>query len=122
MIFNRAERRIAYTKNGLDLGVAFVDVKEELLYPTVGMRTPDEEVLMFSRCFGVSEQWGLVWQAGLLIGGVLQVVANFGALPFKTLPDHYLVEAAQRIQDRIGSTRIPKVGIMVLQCFIKPVF
>ena len=27
------------------LGVAFRDVPEEMLYPTVGFRTPDEEVL-----------------------------------------------------------------------------
>ena len=70
MIFNRAERRIAYTKNGLDLGVAFVDVKEELLYPTVGMRTPDEEVTSFFLVVSVFLIDGINLQSDLLyLGG-----------------------------------------------------
>lgn len=44
---NRAEKTISYTKNGLDLGVAFHNVKVDRLYPTVGLRTPDEEVSGF---------------------------------------------------------------------------
>lgn len=69
IIFNRAEKTVAYTKNGMYLGVAFQNVCEERLYPTVGqpvnslmclclpttdreslsglqvgMRTPEEEV------------------------------------------------------------------------------
>ena len=44
MLFNRMERCISFVKNGIDLGVAFADVPlEERLYPSVGMRTPDEE-------------------------------------------------------------------------------
>lgn len=45
VIFNRAERTIAYYKNGISLGVAFRDVQEEVLYPAVGLRTPGEEVM-----------------------------------------------------------------------------
>lgn len=41
---NQAEQTISYTKNGIDLGVAFKNVKEKELFPTVGMRTRDEEV------------------------------------------------------------------------------
>ena len=44
ILLNRAERTIAYQKNGIDLGVAFENVNEEVLYPAVGLRTPDEEV------------------------------------------------------------------------------
>lgn len=46
IIFNCANRTIAYTKNGIDLGVAFSNVQEERLYPTIGMRTPNEEVVV----------------------------------------------------------------------------
>lgn len=46
VIYNRADKTIAYTKNGIDLGVAFTNVQEERLYPTVGMRTPNEEVVV----------------------------------------------------------------------------
>jgi len=42
--WNRAERVIGYTKNGIHLGVAFRDVNETVLYPTVGFRTHNEEV------------------------------------------------------------------------------
>lgn len=35
VIYNRAERTIAYTKNGMFLGVAFSEVNEERLFPTV---------------------------------------------------------------------------------------
>eukprot|EP00891_Asterochloris_glomerata_P000856 jgi/Astpho2/856/gw1.00016.299.1_t len=45
VLLNRVDHTISFTKNGMDLGVAFRDVREERLYPTVGMRTPDEEVL-----------------------------------------------------------------------------
>lgn len=44
VVFNRVERTIAFTKRGYDLGVAFEGVAEERLYPSVGFRTPDEEV------------------------------------------------------------------------------
>jgi hypothetical protein len=44
VIFNRVERTITFTKKGYDLGVAFEGVAEERLYPSVGFRTPDEEV------------------------------------------------------------------------------
>lgn len=46
IIFNCVDRTIAYTKNGIDLGVAFTNVQEERLFPTIGMRTPNEEVLV----------------------------------------------------------------------------
>ena len=45
VLLNRAERTISFSKNGVDLGVAFVDVPaDQPLHPSVGMRTPDEEV------------------------------------------------------------------------------
>ena len=43
-LLNRATKTISFTKNGLDLGVAFTNVNEDLLYPSVGLRTPEEEV------------------------------------------------------------------------------
>jgi Ran-binding protein 9/10 len=46
IILNRVERTISFTKKGYDLGVAFEDVSETWLYPAVGFRTPDEEVLV----------------------------------------------------------------------------
>ncbi len=46
VIYNCVDKTIAYTKNGIDLGVAFTNVPDERLYPTVGMRTPDEEVVV----------------------------------------------------------------------------
>ena len=42
--FNRAAGTIAYYKNGMWLGVAFDGIREERMYPCVGMRTKDEEV------------------------------------------------------------------------------
>lgn len=47
-LLNRTTRTISFIKNGLDLGVAFNNVNENLLYPSVGMRTPDEEVCLKS--------------------------------------------------------------------------
>ena len=35
VIYNRVDRTIAFTKNGVHLGVAFRNVYEERLYPTV---------------------------------------------------------------------------------------
>ena len=43
-LLNRTTRTISFVKNGIDLGVAFRNVEEERLYPSVGLRTPDEEV------------------------------------------------------------------------------
>jgi len=43
-LLNRATKTISFFKNGIDLGVAFRNVDEEWLYPSVGLRTPDEEV------------------------------------------------------------------------------
>lgn len=48
-LWNRAERTISYTKNGIHLGVAFRDVSdEEVLFPSVGFRTKEEEVCSIS--------------------------------------------------------------------------
>ena len=45
VVLNRVERTISFTKKGFDLGVAFEGVPpEERLFPSVGFRTPDEEV------------------------------------------------------------------------------
>ena len=43
-LLNRTTKTISYIKNGLDLGIAFHNVDEEVLFPSVGLRTPDEEV------------------------------------------------------------------------------
>lgn len=43
-ILNQMEHTISFTKNGVNLGVAFRDVKGLVLYPTVGLRTPGEKV------------------------------------------------------------------------------
>ena len=47
-LLNRTTKTISFIKNGLDLGVAFNNVNESLLYPSVGMRTPNEEVCLES--------------------------------------------------------------------------
>ena len=43
-LWNRIDRTISFFKNGVSLGVAFSDVPEDRLYPTVGLRTTNEEV------------------------------------------------------------------------------
>ncbi len=45
-MLNRTTKTISFVKNGLDLGVAFRNVDIERLYPSVGLRTPDEEVML----------------------------------------------------------------------------
>lgn len=45
VIYDRIERTITFTKKGFQLGPAFDNVPEDMLfYPTVGFRTPDEEI------------------------------------------------------------------------------
>ena len=46
VIFNRVESTISYTKKGFNLGIAFENVAEEKLFPTVGFRTPGEEIIV----------------------------------------------------------------------------
>jgi len=46
VIFNRIDSTISFTKRGFKLGVAFKNVPEKALYPTVGFRTPDEEIVV----------------------------------------------------------------------------
>ncbi|OAF64668.1 Ran-binding protein 9 [Intoshia linei] len=41
-ILNLARNEILYTKNGNLLGIAFKDINEDVLYPTVGLQTPGE--------------------------------------------------------------------------------
>lgn len=53
VVLNRVEQTVSFTKKGYDLGVAFEGVTEERLYPSIGFRTPDEEV-------GAAAPWG--WQ------------------------------------------------------------
>ena len=43
-LLNRTNKTISFVKNGIDLGVAVRNGDEEKLYPSVGLRTPDEEV------------------------------------------------------------------------------
>jgi len=47
VLLNLAERTVSFSKNGVDLGVAFERVAEERLHPSVGLRTPGEEVRAF---------------------------------------------------------------------------
>ncbi|KAJ6221325.1 hypothetical protein RDWZM_007137 [Blomia tropicalis] len=42
--FNLIENKCFYTKNGLNLGVAFSDLAAVPLFPTVGLQTPGEEL------------------------------------------------------------------------------
>lgn len=42
--YNLVENSCFYTKNGLNLGIAFADLPHVPLYPTVGLQTPGEEV------------------------------------------------------------------------------
>eukprot|EP00873_Tetraselmis_striata_P020327 jgi/Tetstr1/440591/TSEL_003075.t1 len=44
-IWCQVNRTISFAKNGMDLGVAFRNVSEAALYPAIGMRTKNEEVL-----------------------------------------------------------------------------
>ena len=53
--WNRAERVIGYTKNGIHLGVAFKEVDEAILFPTVGFRTTNEEVCLSVRVSAVRD-------------------------------------------------------------------
>jgi hypothetical protein len=43
-LLDRAAATISFFKNGVDLGVAFRHVSEQRLFPTVGLRTQQEEV------------------------------------------------------------------------------
>lgn len=45
-LLNRTTKTISFTKNGIDLGIAFKNVQEDRLFPSVGMRTPNEEVCL----------------------------------------------------------------------------
>ena len=81
MLLNRVDHTISFTKNGMDLGVAFHDVREERLYPTVGMRTPDEEVL-----------------------------ANFGSNSYRANIEMLRSEAAQRVHAAIEHVQLPSKG------------
>lgn len=42
--FNLIENKCFYTKNGLNLGVAFIELASVPLFPTVGLQTPGEEL------------------------------------------------------------------------------
>lgn len=80
-LLNRTNKTISFVKNGIDLGVAFRNVDEEKLYPSVGLRTPDEEVscqqITLARCSNahhVMSRWlhtiiVPIWHSdGLVIG------------------------------------------------------
>lgn len=88
VIYNRVERTISYTKKGIDLGIAFENVTEDALFPTVGFRTPDEEI-----------------------------VANFGtdlhSRPFRGDIEMLRREAQQRLYSKILATslNVPKMGV-----------
>ncbi|KAH9409776.1 Ran-binding protein 10 [Tyrophagus putrescentiae] len=42
--FNLIENKCFYTKNGINLGIAFTDLASVPLFPTVGLQTPGEEL------------------------------------------------------------------------------
>lgn len=83
VVYNRVERTVSYTKKGLDLGVAFENVGEDALYPSVGFRTPDEEI-----------------------------VANFGGdlvgNPFRGDVEALRREATARLYRRVLATAVPR--------------
>ena len=49
-LLNRTNNTISFIKNGIDLGVAFRNVYQDRLYPSIGLRTPDEEVTITLLC------------------------------------------------------------------------
>lgn len=61
-LLNRTTKTISFTKNGIDLGIAFRNVQEDRLFPSVGMRTPNEEVCL--ELFGcpVVEHFPSIWK------------------------------------------------------------
>ncbi|KAL6782095.1 hypothetical protein ACKKBF_B10635 [Auxenochlorella protothecoides x Auxenochlorella symbiontica] len=81
VLFDRVERTISFTKNGRDLGVAFQHVMEPVLYPTIGFRTPDEEV-----------------------------VANFGGQPFQADASLFHRQAVARLHDEIRGQSLDKIS------------
>ena len=44
VIYNKLDRTITFTKKGFQLGAAFTNVPDGMYYPTVGFRTPEEEI------------------------------------------------------------------------------
>lgn len=76
-LWNRIERTISFYKNGISLGVAFYEVAEEKLYPTVGLRTTGEEV-----------------------------TANFGDSPFTTDVETIKAECSQMLEDDISCVNL----------------
>eukprot|EP00835_Amoeboradix_gromovi_P000108 NODE_4_length_55019_cov_0.425091.p10 type:complete len:412 gc:universal NODE_4_length_55019_cov_0.425091:49815-48580(-) len=76
-----------YTKNGVNLGIAFKDLPlnnlgkdnfPKYLYPCVGLRTPGEKV-----------------------------GANFGSRPFKFDMDSFMMEEKMKIWDKIVNSKLP---------------
>ena len=63
ILLNRAEATISFTKNGVDLGVAFAGVANEPLHPTVGLRTPGECVEATLRAPFAGDAGGLLADA-----------------------------------------------------------
>lgn len=77
VLWNRIARTISFFKNGVSLGVAFSEVAEDRLYPTVGLRTTGEEI-----------------------------VANFGTESFVTDVEEIQADIRQRLEDEIAATPI----------------
>lgn len=77
VLYDRIERTISFSKNGHLLGIAFRDVAEDTLYPTVGFRTPDEEIL-----------------------------ANFGESSFVADVDLFRRESVARVQASVRETSL----------------
>jgi len=78
-IWCQVNRTISFAKNGMDLGVAFRNVDEPQLYPTIGLRTRQEEV-----------------------------VANFGATPLRSSVHTYkLSELRQAARREVDAVQLP---------------
>eukprot|EP00241_Pyramimonas_parkeae_P001643 CAMPEP_0114252164 /NCGR_PEP_ID=MMETSP0058-20121206/15685_1 /TAXON_ID=36894 /ORGANISM="Pyramimonas parkeae, CCMP726" /LENGTH=465 /DNA_ID=CAMNT_0001366069 /DNA_START=120 /DNA_END=1517 /DNA_ORIENTATION=+ len=71
---------VSYYVNGVEIGVAFENVRETELFPTVGLNTPGEEV-----------------------------VVNFGQDPFKVDVSELLRKAKQRSMQQIERTPVPNM-------------
>jgi hypothetical protein len=77
-LYDAIQHTISFFKNGKPLGVAFRGVQESTLFPMVGLRSPDEEV-----------------------------VVNFGASGYSVDVAGLLLAAKQRLMDSILAVQLP---------------
>ncbi|KAI9347929.1 hypothetical protein DFJ73DRAFT_835852 [Zopfochytrium polystomum] len=75
-LVNFRRRTVSFTKNGIEIGIAFRNMKmQNELYPVIGMRTPNEEL-----------------------------VANFGSCPFKFDIDSFVKDEKRHVWNDILAT------------------